>query len=91
MMTEAGFQELLDHLKPGVKECELLAVAWQKFTELVRTLGKPLVMRMNLNQQSSGANWATHKNLLASTSPIVDCGVHYVDVMCRMTGARPCD
>jgi predicted dehydrogenase len=22
-------------------------------------------------------------------SPIVDCGVHYVDVMCQMTGARP--
>jgi predicted dehydrogenase len=63
--------------------------SWQKFTELARTLGKPLVMRMNLNQQSSGANWETHKNLLRSTSPIVDCGVHYVDVMCRMTGARP--
>jgi Xaa-Pro aminopeptidase len=34
MITEAGFQALLDHLKPGVKECELLSVAWQKFTEL---------------------------------------------------------
>jgi predicted dehydrogenase len=44
---------------------------------------------MNLNQQSSGANWETHKNLLRSMSPIVDCGVHYVDVMCRMTGSRP--
>ncbi len=63
--------------------------SWQKFTELARTLGKPLVMRMNLNQQSSGSNWATHKKLLRSTSPLVDCGVHYVDVMCRMTGARP--
>ena len=63
--------------------------SWQKFTELAQTLGKPLVMRMNLNQQSSGANWETHKNLLRSMSPIVDCGVHYVDVMCRMTGARP--
>ena len=63
--------------------------SWKKFTELAQTLGKPLVMRMNLNQQSSGANWATHKNLLRTTSPIVDCGVHYVDVMCRMTGARP--
>jgi predicted dehydrogenase len=63
--------------------------AWQRFTELARTLGTPLVMRMNLNQQSSGAAWATHRNILASTSPIVDCGVHYVDVMCRMTGARP--
>jgi predicted dehydrogenase len=63
--------------------------SWQKFTELARTLGTPLVMRMNLNQQSSGALWATHRKLLQSTSPIVDCGVHYVDVMCRMTGARP--
>jgi predicted dehydrogenase len=63
--------------------------SWKKFTELARTLGKPLVMRMNLNQQSYGANWETHKNLLRSMSPIVDCGVHYVDVMCRMTGSRP--
>src|SRR6185503_3553092 len=63
--------------------------SWQKFTELARTLGTPLVMRMNLNQQSAGDKWATHKNLLRSTSPIVDCGVHYVDVMCRMTGSRP--
>jgi predicted dehydrogenase len=63
--------------------------SWQRFTELARTLGTPLVMRMNLNQQSAGAAWATHKQLLRSTSPIVDCGVHYVDVMCRMTGARP--
>jgi predicted dehydrogenase len=63
--------------------------SWQRFTELAQTLGSPLVMRMNLNQQSSGALWQTHKSLLQTTSPIVDCGVHYVDVMCRMTGARP--
>jgi predicted dehydrogenase len=62
---------------------------WQKFTEIARTLGRPLVMRMNLNQQSAGTAWDTHKQLLRSTSPVVDCGVHYVDVMCRMTGARP--
>lgn len=63
--------------------------AWTRFVEIAQTLGRPLVMRMNLNQQSSGDHWETHKNLLRSTSPIVDCGVHYVDVMCRMTGARP--
>ncbi len=34
MITEAGFQALLDNLKPGVRECQLLAVAWRKFTEL---------------------------------------------------------
>ncbi len=63
--------------------------AWAKFIDIASNLGKPLVMRMNLNQQSSGAQWATHKQLMNSMSPIVDCGVHYVDVMCLMTGASP--
>jgi predicted dehydrogenase len=63
--------------------------SWAKFVEIGRTLGKPLVMRMNLNQQSSGAQWATHKKLMETVSPIVDCGVHYIDVMCQVTGARP--
>ncbi len=63
--------------------------AWIRFIEIARTLGKPLVMRMNLNQQSHGAAWNIHRNLMNSMSPIVDCGVHYVDVMCQMTGARP--
>jgi predicted dehydrogenase len=63
--------------------------AWAKFVELARGLGKPLVMRMNLNQQSSGTHWYTHKQLMNSMSPIVDCGVHYVDIMCLMTGAKP--
>jgi predicted dehydrogenase len=63
--------------------------SWLKFIEVARTLGTPLVMRMNLNQQSSGAQWDTHRNLLQSMSPIVDCGVHYVDVMCLMTRSRP--
>jgi len=63
--------------------------AWIKFIELARTLGKPLVMRMNLNQQSHGNMWNVHRNLMKSMSPIVDCGVHYVDVMCQMTGAKP--
>jgi predicted dehydrogenase len=62
---------------------------WVKLHELARTLGKPLVMRMNLNQQSIGPAWNWHKDLMESASPIVDCGVHYVDAMCAMTGARP--
>jgi len=63
--------------------------AWTKFVEVARKLGKPLVMRMNLNQQSSGENWYTHKQLMNSMSPIVDCGVHYVDIMCLMTQSVP--
>jgi len=63
--------------------------SWLKLVELARTLGKPLVLRMNLNQQSSGAAWQVHKHLLQSLSPIVDCGVHYLDMMCLMTRAKP--
>ncbi len=63
--------------------------SWQRFVEIARELGKPLVMRMNLNQQSSGDTWAVHKHLMESLSPIVDCGVHYVDMMCLMTRAKP--
>ena len=63
--------------------------AWSTFVEKAQTLGKPLVMRMNLNQQSAGEDWEWQKRLMESFPPIVDCGVHYVDIMCQMTGAKP--
>ena len=63
--------------------------SWQRFIELSQDMGKPLVMRMNLNQQSYGEKWMVHRNLMKSLSPIVDCGVHYIDVMCQMTKSRP--
>ena len=63
--------------------------SWIEFIRQAQQLGKPLVMRMNLNQQSHGRMWDVHQNLMNSMSPIVDCGVHYVDVMCQMTGAKP--
>jgi len=62
--------------------------SWQQLIAESRSLGGPYVFRMNLNQQSSGAEWEVHKNLMQSTSPIVDCGVHYVDVMCQITDAK---
>ncbi len=63
--------------------------SWQRLIAEARALGGPFVFRMNLNQQSSGATWDTHKALMETTSPIVDCGVHYVDVMCQITDATP--
>lgn len=63
--------------------------SWIKFIEIAHQLGKPLVMRMNLNQQSHGYMWDVHRNLMKSLSPIVDCGVHYIDVMCQMVRSRP--
>ena len=63
--------------------------SWNRLIKIARQLGTPLVFRMNLNQQSTGETWAGHKRLMESVSPIVDCGVHYVDVMCQMTKAKP--
>ncbi len=63
--------------------------SWAKFVEVAHDLGKPLVMRMNLNQQSHGFMWTVHRNLMKSLSPIVDCGVHYIDIMCMMTRSKP--
>jgi predicted dehydrogenase len=63
--------------------------SWIRLIEEARALGGPYVFRMNLNQQSAGAHWETHKQLMKTTSPIVDCGVHYVDVMCQITDAKP--
>ena len=63
--------------------------SWERFIELSHGLGKPLVMRMNLNQQSHGQMWNVHRNLMESLSPIVDCGVHYIDVMCQMARSKP--
>ncbi|WP_282606874.1 Gfo/Idh/MocA family protein [Pelagibius sp. Alg239-R121] len=63
--------------------------SWQRLIAEARNLGGPYVFRLNLNQQSDGATWGTHKALMETTSPIVDCGVHYVDIMCQITDAKP--
>lgn len=63
--------------------------SWQRLIAEARALGGPYVFRLNLNQQSSGPTWEVHKALMKTTPPIVDCGVHYVDVMCQITDAAP--
>ena len=63
--------------------------SWMRLIEEARALGGPYVFRLNLNQQSSGPTWEVHKALMQTTPPIVDCGVHYVDVMCQITDALP--
>ena len=92
--TVAEAEQIVDAARRGERKVVIGYIlrvhpAWSKFTEIARTLGKPLVMRMNLNQQSHGPAWVSHRRILDAMSPIVDCGVHYVDVMCQMTGARP--
>jgi predicted dehydrogenase len=63
--------------------------SWMRLIAEARAMGGPYVFRLNLNQQSRGREWETHKQLMQTTSPIVDCGVHYVDVMCQITDEKP--
>ncbi|KAH0533223.1 hypothetical protein TsFJ059_001815 [Trichoderma semiorbis] len=63
--------------------------SWVEFIRQARLLGPPFVMRMNLNQRSEGNAWNIHKRIMETTSPVVDCGVHYIDVMLQITDSRP--
>ncbi|MGM9476933.1 Gfo/Idh/MocA family protein [Pedobacter sp. GSP4] len=92
--TVEGAQRVADAAKKAGKKLLVGYIlryhpSWEKFTELAKEMGKPLVMRMNLNQQSHGPKWTVHRNLMKSLSPIVDCAVHYIDIMCQMTEAKP--
>lgn len=92
--TVAGAQRVIDAAVAAQRQVVVGYIlrhhpSWRHFVELARGLGKPLVMRMNLNQQSHGQMWNVHRNLMQSLSPMVDCGVHYLDVMCQMTQASP--
>ena len=47
-------------------------------------IGSPIIMRMAQNHHTM--DWKRYLNLICETSPIVDCGVHYIDVMRWFTG-----
>ncbi|HEY5745893.1 MAG TPA: Gfo/Idh/MocA family oxidoreductase [Chryseolinea sp.] len=92
--TVAGAERVAEAAKKAKKKLVVGYIlrhhpSWERFVQLAHELGKPLVMRMNLNQQSHGNMWTVHRNLMESLSPIVDCGVHYIDVMCQMTRSKP--
>ena len=92
--TVAGAERVAEAAKKAGKKLVVGYIlrhhpSWEKFIDLAQQLGKPLVMRMNLNQQSHGNMWTVHRNLMKSLSPIVDCGVHYIDVMCQMVRSKP--
>ena len=93
-LTVAGAEQVVETAQRTGKKLVIGYIlrqhpSWIKFIEIARELGTPLVFRMNLNQQSNGETWSWHKRLMDSFPPIVDCGVHYVDVMCQMTDAKP--
>lgn len=61
---------------------------YQKVAEMIQNgaIGSPIVMRMAQNHHTM--NWEKYLNLICETSPILDCGVHYIDVMRWFTGAE---
>lgn len=92
--TVADAQRVVDAAKANGRKLAIGYIlrhhpSWVRLIAEARKLGGPYVFRMNLNQQSSGATWETHRQLMKTTSPIVDCGVHYLDVMCQITDAKP--
>ncbi len=52
-------------------------------------IGKPVVMRMAQNHHTM--NWDRYLILLKEAPPIIDCGVHYMDVMQWFTGEKIVD
>lgn len=61
---------------------------YQQVIHMIRNgaIGFPIVMRMSQLKQSE--NLKGHLALLNDASPIIDCGVHYYDVMRWATGAE---
>lgn len=59
---------------------------YQRVADMIRggAIGKPIIMRMAQNHHTM--NWQKYLNLICETSPIIDCGVHYIDVMRWFTG-----
>ena len=65
--------------------------AYRKAAALIQdgAVGSPLVMRLlGAEGYTEAAQWERALGLLKNTSPLVDCGCHYVDVMRWFTGAE---
>jgi len=61
--------------------------SWVKFIEVGKTLGKPLVMRLNLNQQSSGPAWTWRPKV---TNPALRWNLAWLPVGLAGLVFRPC-
>ena len=61
---------------------------YRKVADMIHegAIGKPIIMRMTQNHHTM--DWNRYRKLIEETSPIVDCGVHYFDVMRWFTGAE---
>lgn len=60
--------------------------SYKKIADLIQSgcIGHPIIMRMVQNHHTM--NWPRYQALLKDCPPIIDCGVHYFDVMQWVTG-----
>jgi predicted dehydrogenase len=61
---------------------------YQKVAAMIQggAIGFPIIIRMVQNHHTM--DWGKYLNLIKETSPIIDCGVHYIDVMEWVTGSN---
>ncbi len=61
---------------------------YQRIAELIQggAIGSPITFRMVQNHHS--LDWDRCLGILNDVSPLVDCGVHYVDILHWFTGAK---
>ncbi len=61
---------------------------YQKVAEMIQegAIGFPIIFRMVQNHHTM--DWPKYLTLIKETSPIIDCGVHYMDVMEWFTGSK---
>lgn len=76
-------------------ECKVLIghilrhnTTYKKVAEMIHNgaIGSPIIFRMVQNHHTM--DWNKYLALLKETSPIVDCGVHYIDIMQWFTGSE---
>lgn len=61
---------------------------YQKVAELIAGGAIGTLKAMRMVQNHHAMNWPRYKRLMEDCSPIVDCGVHYLDVMQWFSGSR---
>ena len=64
---------------------------YQHAAEMIQNgaIGFPIIFRMVQNHHTM--NWERYLSMLREVSPLIDCGVHYADVIHWFTGAKVTD
>lgn len=92
----ANMDELIDCVKKiKMTQCKVLvghilrhSPTYQKVAELVQSGGIGELKVMRVVQNHHALNWKRYQHLLAKTSPIIDCGIHYIDLAQWLSGHK---